>query len=86
MGKSDVFYIIIMLYNTEPFLWILVNPFCTKQMPWRKSDVADAQWIATAEKQLVIIWNALEQQQPYLEPKIVITPVEIERKQKYYLH
>lgn len=28
------------------FKLMLVNPYLIKQMPWRKSDVKDAQWIA----------------------------------------
>jgi len=40
--------------------------------------------IAIARKQLVIIWNVLSQQVSYKEPQIVLTPRQIEQKQKYY--
>lgn len=40
--------------------------------------------IAIARRQLVIIWNVLSKNEKYLEPQIVLTPKQIERKQKYY--
>jgi len=40
--------------------------------------------IAIARKQLVIIWNVLSKKEPYAEPQIVLSPEQIERKQKYY--
>lgn len=40
--------------------------------------------IAIARKQLVIIWNVLSKKEKYSEPQIVLSPKQIERKQKYY--
>jgi len=40
--------------------------------------------IAIARKQLVIIWNVLSKNESYAEPQIVLSPEQIERKQKYY--
>jgi len=40
--------------------------------------------IAIARKQLVIIWNVLSKNEKYLEPQIVLSAKQIERKQKYY--
>lgn len=40
--------------------------------------------IAIARKQLVIIWNVLSKKESYAEPQIVLSPEQIERKQKYY--
>lgn len=40
--------------------------------------------IAIARKQLVIIWNVLAKNELYTEPQIVLSPEQIERKQKYY--
>ena len=40
--------------------------------------------IAIARKQLVIIWNVLSKNEKYAEPQIVLSPGQIERKQKYY--
>jgi hypothetical protein len=40
--------------------------------------------IAIARKQLVIIWNVLAKEEPYAEPQVVLTPRQIEQKQKYY--
>jgi transposase len=40
--------------------------------------------IAIARKQLVIIWNVLSKNEKYAEPQIVLSPTQIERKQKYY--
>jgi transposase len=40
--------------------------------------------IAIARKQLVIIWNVLAKSESYAEPQIVLSPEQIERKQKYY--
>lgn len=40
--------------------------------------------IAIARKQLVIIWNVLSKKAKYSEPQIVLSPKQIERKQKYY--
>lgn len=42
--------------------------------------------IAIARKQLVIIWNVLEKNQPYQEPTIKLSPMQVEKKQKYYLN
>lgn len=40
--------------------------------------------IAIARKELVIIWNVLSKNTPYKEPKIILTPEQINRKRNYY--
>jgi transposase len=40
--------------------------------------------IAIARKQLVIIWNVLSKNESYTEPRIDLSPEQIERKKKYY--
>ena len=40
--------------------------------------------IAIARKQLVIVWNVLTKNEKYIEPQIILSSKQIERKQKYY--
>ncbi len=47
MESTSVYWIPIWRILAPPhFLLRLVNPYFIKQLPWHKSDVADAQWIA----------------------------------------
>lgn len=58
----------------------LKNKF--EQLSIRKS--SKKALIAIARKQLVIIWNVLSKNEKYKEPQIVLSPKQIEKKQKYY--
>jgi transposase len=40
--------------------------------------------IATARKQLVIIWNILSKNENYVEPQIILSQKQVEQKQRYY--
>jgi len=40
--------------------------------------------IAIARKQLVIIWNVLSKNENYLEPQIILSQKQVEKKQRYY--
>ena len=54
MESTGVYRIPVWHAPESYFKLILVNPYFIKQMPGRKSDVADAQWIATLlDKQLL---------------------------------
>ncbi|HNX08351.1 MAG TPA: IS110 family transposase, partial [Bacteroidales bacterium] len=54
MESTGVYWMPVWRALEDKFSLLLVNPYFIKQMPGRKSDVQDAQWIATlADKQLL---------------------------------
>lgn len=54
MESTGVYWMPVWRALEKEFQLLLVNPYFIKQMPGRKSDVADAQWIATLlDKQLL---------------------------------